>query len=60
MVGLDELVDGGGIGSEFLVVELECALVLLTAVDRLDLFVALDGHGDFGCGDGEGDEQDHR
>jgi hypothetical protein len=60
LVGLDQLVDRGRIGSEFLVVKLESALVLLSAVDRLQLFVALDGHGDLGRGDGQTDKHDHR
>lgn len=41
LVGLDKLIDGCGIGAEFLVIELNGTSVLFAAMDGLDFLVAL-------------------
>ena len=57
VVGVLQLIDGRRVASEFLVVELDGACVLLSAVDQLIFAVTLNG----GChargGDGEGNQK---
>jgi hypothetical protein len=60
LIRFHQLIDRRRIGSEFLVVELQGALVLLPAMDRLHLFVALDGYGDLRRGNRQANQQDHR
>lgn len=59
LIRLHQLIDGGWIGPEFAVIELDGALVLLAAVDQLDLLLASDRGGDLRRGDGQTDEQHH-
>jgi hypothetical protein len=59
LVRLDELVDGGGVRTKLLIVQLDGALILLAAMDGLQLLVALDRTRDLWRGDGQADDQDH-
>lgn len=57
VVGVQQLIDRGGIAAEFDVVKLDGVFVLFAAMDGFDFLVALNGDGDAGGGDGQRDEQ---
>lgn len=56
VVGVFQLGDGAWVAAEFLVIELDGALVLLSAMEQLIFLVALNGSGDTRHGHGERDQ----
>ena len=60
IVGLHQLIEGGRVRSELLVIKLEGPLELLSAMDRLHVPVALNRRGDLWNGDRQTDQHEER
>lgn len=60
IIRVHQLIDRRGVCPELAVIKLDRALILLTAMHKLDLLVALDRCGDARCSHRQGNEHERR